>query len=129
MNALAGAAATYAKDGYEVVADGIVGPWFFDPWLAAARQHGLDLRYLVLMPDAATSVARATARTAPGSMTDPAVVRTMWAHFQTFAPGAEHVLDTTGQAIDQTMAAVGDGLSAGRFRLGEGDAPSVADDA
>jgi predicted kinase len=117
MNALAGAAATYAKDGYEVVADGIVGPWFFEPWLAAAAAHGLDLRYVVLMPDEATAVARGVARTEPGAMTDPAVIRTMWAHFVTYAPDPEHVLDTTAQSLDETLASVRKGLAAGRFRL------------
>ena len=128
METLAGAAATYARGGYEVIVDGIVGPWFFDPWLAAAREHDLDLRYLVLMPDEATNVARATARTAPGAMTDPAVVRTMWAHFRGFESPADCVLDTTGQTVDETLAAIGEGLSAGRFRLGEGGAPPVTHD-
>src|SRR5258708_40173563 len=74
MNAIAGAAATYALDGYEVAVDGIVGPWFFEPWLAAAKTHALDLRYGLLMPDEATAVARGTARAQPGAMADPAVV-------------------------------------------------------
>jgi len=117
MNALAGAAATYAKDGYEVVADGIVGPWFFDPWRAAAATHDLDLRYILLMPDEATAVARGTARTEPGAMTDAAVIRTMWGHFTTFASDPANVLDTTGQSVEETFAAVQDGLAAGRFRL------------
>jgi predicted kinase len=117
MNALAGAAATYAKDGYEVVADGIVGPWFFDPWRAAATAHDLDLRYILLMPDEATAVARGTARTEPGAMTDETVIRTMWGHFTTFASDPANVLDTTGQSVEETYAAVQTGLAAGAFRL------------
>ena len=117
MEALAGSAATYARGGYEVVVDGIVGPWFYDPWLSAAREHELDLRYVLLMPDEASTVARATARTAPGAMTDAAVVRTMWAHFRTFAPPAAHILDTTGQSVGETLASLRDGLAAGRFKL------------
>lgn len=62
MEALAGAAATYARGGYEVFVDGIVGPWFFDPWRAAAKAHAVDLRYVALIPDEAATVARATAR-------------------------------------------------------------------
>ncbi len=118
MNALARAAATYADGGYEVIVDGIVGPWFFDPWLAAARAHAFDLRYILLMPDEATTVARATARTAPGAMTDAQVVRTMWGHFVTYAPAPEHLVDTTGQDRAQTLAAVRTALEAGQFRLG-----------
>ena len=117
MNALAASAAIYARGGYEVLVDGIVGPWFFDPWLAAAREHGLDLRYIALHPDEPTNVARATARTAPGAMTDAEVVRTMWAQFRKFAPPPEHVVDTTGQSVDETVAALKAGLAAGRFKL------------
>jgi predicted kinase len=118
MNALAASAAAFAVGGYEVVVDGIVGPWFFDPWLAVAKAHGIDLRYIALAPDEPTTVARATARTAPGAMTDAEVVRTMWAQFQTFAPPAGHVVDTTGQSVDETAAVLKAGLAAGRFRLG-----------
>jgi predicted kinase len=117
MNAIAGAAATFALGGYEVVVDGVVGPWFFVPWRAAAAGHGLDLRYILLMPDEATVVARGTARKAPGAMTDPAVIRQMWRHLRTaeLAPG--HILDTTGQSLAETAAQVRAGLSEGRFRL------------
>ena len=117
MNALAGAAATYALGGYEVLVDGIVGPWFFDPWLAAACDHDLDLRYVLLMPDEATAVARALARSAPGAMRDEAVVRAMCGHFRAFAPPREHILDTSGQAVGDTVAAVRAALEGGRFRL------------
>jgi predicted kinase len=117
MEALAGASATYARDGYEVIADGIVGPWFFDPWLKAAAAHDLDLRYVVLMPDEATALARGTARTEPGAMTDPTVISTMWSHFRAFASDPANVLDTTGQSLEETLAAVRAGLAAGEFRL------------
>lgn len=117
MNAIAGAAATYALGGYEVAVDGIVGPWFFEPWRAAAQAHGLDLRYVVLMPDEETAVARGTARTEPGAMTDPAVIRQMWGHFRTAGLAAGHILDTTGQSLAETAAQVRAGLDAGRFRL------------
>jgi predicted kinase len=117
MEALVRAAATYAAGGYEVVVDGIVGPWFFDPWREAARAGGFDLRYVVLMPDEATAVARGVARTAAGAMTDAGVIRTMWAHFRTYGPAPEHLLDTTGQTLRETVELVRGGLDAGRFRL------------
>ena len=117
MNALARAAATYAQGGYEVVADGIVGPWFFDPWLSAAAEHGLDLRYVLLMPDEAVAVARGVARSGPNAMTDAAVIRTMWGHFRAYAPPAEHVVDTSDQTAEETLSAVSAGLDTGRFVL------------
>jgi len=117
MQALAQTAATFACGGYEVIVDGIVGPWFFDPWLAAAGAYDLDLRYVVLMPDEAVTVARAVARTAPGAMTDADVVRTMWGQFQSFAPPPEQRLDTSGLSVDETLAEIRAGLDAGRFCL------------
>lgn len=72
MDAMAAQAAVYAKGGYEVLIDGIVGAWFFAPWLNAARTHGIDLRYVLLLPDLDSALARGTARTAPGAMTDRA---------------------------------------------------------
>jgi predicted kinase len=117
MEALISAAATYACGGYEVIVDGIVGPWFLDPWLAAADQHELDLRYVVLMPSEAATIARAVLRTAPGSLTDPTVVKGMWNRFHTFAPAAENVIDTTKQKVEETEAEILDGLAHGRFAI------------
>jgi predicted kinase len=117
MDAVSAAAAAFACGGYEAIVDGIVGPWFFDPWLKAAEVHGIDLRYVALLPDEAVTVARATARTSPGAMTDEGVVRTMWGHFRSFAPPSGHVLDTTGHSVDETLATIRDGLAAGRFVL------------
>jgi predicted kinase len=117
VQALSASAAIYARGGYEVVVDGIVGPWFFEPWTEAARTHGLDLRYVALMPDEATTVARATARTAPGAMTDPEVARSMWRNLQAHAPDARHILDTSSQTAAETLAAVQAGLAQDRFKL------------
>jgi predicted kinase len=117
MTALAATAGIYAKGGYEVAVDGIVGPWFFDPWKAVAAEHGLDVRYVALLPSEAETVARATARTAPGAMTDPEVVRQMWRQFRAFPSPPGSVLDTTGQPARETAGLIRDGLEAGRFRL------------
>ena len=117
MDAMAAQAAICAKGGYQVFIDGIVGAWFFDPWLAAARDHALDLRYVLLLPDLAAATARATARTAPGAMTDPAVVEQMWRAFTSSDVDPGHVVDTTGQSPAATVAVVAAGLDANRFRL------------
>ncbi|MBX3484954.1 AAA family ATPase [Phenylobacterium sp.] len=116
MNAIAAVAATGAVGGYEVYADGVVGPWFFEPWLSAARRHGLELDYVLLMPDEATTVARGTARTGH-PMTDAAVMRQMWQAFRDVATPPDSLLDTSGQTADETVAAVRAGLASGRFRL------------
>lgn len=125
MEALAGAASTYAAGGYEVFVDGIVGAWFLEPWRRAAAIHDLDVRYVILMPDQGETVARATARSAPGAMTDPEVVRAMWSHFEAAGDGAGdrsaagggHRLDTTGQSAEETVAVIREALVTGGFVL------------
>jgi predicted kinase len=122
MNAMAAATAVYAAGGYEVVVDGVVGPWFFDPWLAVAESHGLDLRYVVLRPNEEVSVARAAARTGPKALVDPAVVRVMWGYFADLGVFDRHALDTSGQTVADTVDAVTAALAGGAFRLGPPDA-------
>jgi predicted kinase len=117
MNALAVSAAAFAQGGYEVLVDGIVGPWFFDPWLAAAREGRTDLRYICLLPDEATTLARGTARSGAGAMTDPAVIGEMWAQFRRFPSPTANLVDSTGQELGETVALIQAGLAKGRFTL------------
>ena len=117
MDAMATSTAIYAKGGYEVFVDGIIGPWFFEPWVAAARQNAIDLHYVALLPSEDEAVDRAVARTAADAMTDAAVVRQMWQAFETFAPSPRHVVDTTDQTPAQTMVEVSNRLQAGDFVL------------
>jgi predicted kinase len=116
LDALAATAAIFAAGGYDVFADGIIGPWFFDPWFAAAERANLDLHYVLLLPDEATTVARATSRRAP-ALTDPAPVRFMWRQFAELPAYADHVVDTTHLSIDEALDLIQSGLAAGDFRL------------
>lgn len=117
MEALAASAAIFAVGGYEVAVDGIVGPWFFEPWLAAAKAHRIELSYVCLMPEVAENVARAVGRTAPGAMTDAAVVQQMCEAFRQYAPDARYILDTTGETKEVTIARVRQLLEDGALRL------------
>ena len=40
------AAKRFVRGGYDVYVDVIVGPWFLEPWLGAARE-GYDVHYIV----------------------------------------------------------------------------------
>jgi predicted kinase len=118
IEALAASAAVLAVGGYEVVIDGIVGPWFLEPWRAVADREGLDLRYVVLSPDDETAVARAVARTTTAAMTDPEVVRFMCEQFRSRSTGLEaHRLDTTSESASATAARVRDALERGDLKL------------
>lgn len=115
--AMAASAAVCARGGYHVFIDGVVGPWFVQPWIAAARAQTLDLRYVVLLPGQDAAVSRATTRTAPDSMTDASVVRQMWEAFQAASPPPDHVVDNSNQTPDQTVTEIHERISLGHFAL------------
>lgn len=77
IDVLAHAACGYATGGYEVICDGVIGPWFLDAFRAAARNARVELHYLVLRPDQDTTLRRATSRTAPDALIDPEPIRSL----------------------------------------------------
>ena len=117
MNGLAATAAAFAVGGYEVLVDGIVGPWFFDPWKSEAQAKGVDLRFVVLRPEEAATVARAVARE-DHPMRDADVVRFMWKQFADMGELETHAVDSTNESPEATAAALRARLDAGEFRLG-----------
>ena len=47
IEAFLAAAKRYASGGYDVIVDGIVGPWFLEPWRAIVRE-GYEVHFIVL---------------------------------------------------------------------------------
>jgi hypothetical protein len=62
LEAIVAAVVAYARGGYDVVVDGIVGPWFLPPFDKLVRQDGLAVSNVVLRPDLETALARAKRR-------------------------------------------------------------------
>lgn len=110
------AASAYARGGYDVVLDGVVGPWFLPPFRAAAAREGWDLAYVVLRPDLEATLARAAGR-ADAELRDPAAVRSMHAAFADLADLEAHARDTGAEEPAETAAAVRAALAGGAFRL------------
>ena len=117
MEGLAAGAAAFASAGYEVLVDGIVGPWFFDPWTRQAAERGLDLRFVVLRPDEPSTVARGVAREGH-PMRDAEVISFMWKQFADMGELEAHAVDSTHEGPETTAAALRARLEAGEFRLG-----------
>ena len=61
MEAAAAAAKRFAEGGYEAYVDGVIGPWFLEPWIRLAEAD-IDVRYVVLRPDERTTLTRALRR-------------------------------------------------------------------
>ncbi|GAA1694307.1 AAA family ATPase [Kribbella yunnanensis] len=116
VDAYVGAAATYARGGYDVVVDGVVGPHYLPPFRAAAEADGLTLSYVALRPALETTIARAQNR-GPESLRDEGALTHMYGVFADLGALEHHALDTTGQSAAATAEAVRMGVAAGRYRL------------
>ena len=126
LQVLVSAAFGYARGGYQVICDGIVGPWFIDLFSAAAESHGLPLSYVILRPDERTTLERATNRTGE-ALTDPGPIRSLHRQFNTLGRFETHVLDSTGLTAEATAARILYNMFSGIHRLAPGDSFTSTD--
>jgi predicted kinase len=116
IGVLAAAAFGYAAGGYQVICDGIVGPWFLASFRVQASATGLPLHYVVLRPDQATTLSRATGRAGP-ALTDPEPVLSLHRQFAELVELEPHAFNSTGQSAADTAQAVRHGIATGRYLL------------
>jgi predicted kinase len=112
--AIAAAASAYAAGGYAVLLDGVVGPWFIEPYREAAARAGAQLAYVVLRPDRETAVARARGREEMPLTDYPAG---LFERFGDLGPFESHAVDTTGLDVGAVADLLRKGLADHRFRL------------
>ena len=106
----------YAKGGYDVVIDGIVGPWSLPPFVDAARRSTFSFSYVVLRPSFEQTFARAMAREGEAlKVSGP--VRGLYGAFEKLGALERHVIDSTADSVTVTAQKVRDGLLEGRFKL------------
>ena len=116
MHIVAQAASGYARAGYHVIVDGIVGPWFIGVFRKLTAEGDLSLHYIVLRPDESIAVDRARGRGAP-ALTDDGPVRKMYAEFSGLGTFEAFVLDSSRQTPDETARLVRERVAAGSHRL------------
>ncbi|MCF2530917.1 AAA family ATPase [Yinghuangia soli] len=116
IRVIAEAAFGYARGGYRVVVDGIVGPWFLDAFRETAAATDVPMHYVVLRPDQATTVHRATSR-GPGALTAPEPVRSLHRQFSGLEELEAHVADSTDWTPEETADRVRAALDAGAYVL------------
>lgn len=117
MRAAAACAEQYAQGGYQVYVDGVIGPWFLKEWQRLSA-HGLDLRYVVLRPVQETAVQRAMAREQRQEFPlQKETVQAMWGMFAQLGKYESHVVDNSGQSVQETAVFLQSSLAAGKFRL------------
>ena len=105
IEAFLAAAKRFARGGYDVVVDGIVGPWFLEPWRRLA-QEGYEIHYLVLRAGREETLRRAVSRAKLSRALNTQLVETMWAQFQSLGVYERNVIDTTKLSIPETVAAI-----------------------
>ena len=93
------AAKRYARGGYDVIVDGIVGPWFLEPWLNIVQEH-YEVHYSKL--DRETNIE---------------LVETMWNQFSNLGIYELNVIDTTTHSIKDTVSAVKEKIVSGTALL------------
>lgn len=117
------AAAEMAEGGYQVVIDGIVGPWHLPVVASVLDARGIDLDDVVLRPDLATCLGRARGRAEPPRvpghppLAESAPVRRMWDQFSDLGRYEEHVIDTARLDDEASADAVCRALEAGVLRV------------
>lgn len=99
------AAKRFVRGGYEVIVDGIVGPWFLEPWRNTA-QEGYEVHYIVLRADKEETMRRATGRVKLDRETNMELVETMWGQFRELGRYEKHVINTTGLSTRDTVEAI-----------------------
>ena len=113
MTITADTALAYARDGYRVYWDGIVGPWFLGQALGRLAGGGLGAHYLVLRPPKDETLARVSRR--DGTL-DTSGADTMADQFADLGSMERHVIDASGrpeEVAERCRAAIG----SGRYRI------------
>ncbi|MET9230047.1 AAA family ATPase [Lentzea sp. NPDC003310] len=114
VGAITAAVAAFARGGYDVVVDGIVGPWFLAPFRELVGE--LAVSYVVLRPAVDVTVARAVGRSGE-ELRDVEAVAGMHAAFADLGDLEGHVIDSGHLDTAQTAAEVRRVLAAGSHRL------------
>ena len=116
LDAVARAAFAFDEGGYEVVLDGIVGPWYLDRFTNLYAAAGMPLDYVVLRASQETVLGRVAARHGQPGI-DQAAVTEMHAAFSDLGWWETHVVDTDGVDPNDIVVAIGAMRDAGLVRL------------
>lgn len=116
IGVIAEAAARYATGDYDVILDGIVGPWFLDKLHSVLRRHEIATSYVVLRPRLDVALSRASGRGAD-ELTLPEPISQLHAQFGDLVELERHVVDSSDRTVEQTVAQITDGLARNDYLL------------
>ncbi|MEU2788718.1 AAA family ATPase [Streptomyces sp. NPDC007100] len=110
------AACAYAGGGYDVILDGILGPWMLDAFGAACERRGLGLSYVILRPSLEVVLARARQREGR-ELKEVEPITGLYGAFREVGALEGHVINSSFQSVEQTADEIAAGLRAGRFAI------------
>ncbi len=99
------AAKRFARGGYDVIIDGIVGPWFLEPWIKAA-QDNYEVHYIILRASKEETMRRAISRSKLDQAVNIKLVEQMWEQFNNLGGYESNIIDTTNQSIEQSVTTI-----------------------
>lgn len=99
------AAKRYVRGGYDVIVDGIIGPWFLKPWLNVVHDD-YEVHYIILRASKEETMQRAITRSKLDIETNIELVETMWEQFKNLGGYESNVIDTTNYSIKDTVLAI-----------------------
>ncbi|MEO1058984.1 MAG: AAA family ATPase [Actinomycetota bacterium] len=106
----AGAAGAFVERGFEVVYDGVVGPWFLDVFAAATGLGSFE--YVVLLPSVETCVDRVRTREGHG-FTDEEATRAMHAGFVSSDVANRHLIRGLSDDVSSVVDIIESKIAAG----------------
>ena len=106
----------FVRGGYDVYVDGIVGPWFLEPWRNIVQEH-YEVHYIVLRASKEETMKRAIERSKLDRETNIELVETMWKQFSNLGIYELNVIDTTTHSIKDTVSAVKEKIVSGTALL------------
>ncbi|BCJ56109.1 hypothetical protein Asp14428_75840 [Actinoplanes sp. NBRC 14428] len=116
IEAIVRAMGAFARGGYDVVVDGIVGPWFLPPFLAVAAEDELTVSYVVLRPGLETTLTRARER-AGAELRDVEAITGLHGAFARLGDLEHHAIDTGALDAAETVDEVRRAFASGEYRL------------
>jgi cytidylate kinase len=106
----------YARGGYDVIVDGIIGPWSLAPFVGASRDAGISLSFVVLRPSFERTLARATEREGK-ELKASGPIRGLYSAFTDLGAFERHVIDSTTHTVEATVDEIRTGIRARSFEV------------
>ena len=102
IKAIIEATKCFAQNGYDVIVDGIIGPWFLNPWIEII-QNNYEIHYFILRASKEETLKRAVNRPKLDENSNIKLVEIMWEQFSNLGFYEKNIIDTTNYSIEETV--------------------------